>query len=415
MILLYHKIHELQQDYNNLAVTLENFKYQLELIGKYFPIVPLSEHHEGTIAITFDDGFRDFFKNASPYLNSRNIPATIFITTGQIGRQGELWTTELLRLIFIGNHQKQKFYLELPSFCYEFAVRDLEEKYTLYRALRRLCMKSDEDIQQDILGQLRDWSIQEGAGREEYAFLTEREIAELSGNKLITIGAHTVHHVSLGAFSKEHQEKEIYDSKKRLEQITGQEIYYFSYPFGSKDDYNTDTIEILKKEGFRQAYTAVSQPGMDKDYEIPRIAVPNMGQGEFDEWFYCTILQKKMSDSLKSRKNNLKCKRVTYIGKLEQDKELINGNDCIAIFGAGGRGQKLLWDLRMYAKEEKVKYFIDNDKSKQGSYLYHKKIISVGEINQDEIKIILVDSMWEKEIIDQMAERGIDGIHWILR
>lgn len=414
MILLYHKIDELQQDYNNLAVTLENFKYQLELIAKYFPIVPLSEHREGTAAITFDDGFQDFFKNVYPYLNSRNVPAAIFITTGQIGKREELWTTELLRLIFTGNHQKQKFYLELSSFCYEFAVRDLEEKYMLYRALRRLCMKSDKIMQQDILGQLRDWSGQEKVGREEYAFLTEQEIAKLSENRLITIGAHTVRHVSLGAFSKEHQKKEIYDSRKRLERITGHQIYYFSYPFGSRNDYNADTIEILKKEGFRQAYTAVPQPGTDKDYEIPRIVMPNMGRGEFDKWFYCTILQKTGQERSESGENS-KNKRVAYIGKLEHDKMLINGNDCIAIFGAGGRGQKLLWDLKAYGKEEKVKYFIDNDKSKRGSYLHHKKIISVEEIDQEEIKIILVDSMWEKEMIDQMAERGIEGIHWILR
>lgn len=415
MILFYHKINELHQDYNNLAVTLKNFEYQLELIKKYFPIVPLSEHREGTIAITFDDGFQDFFKNASPYLNHKNIPATIFITTGQIGKQEELWTTELLRLIFTGNLQKQKFYLELPSFCYEFAVRNLEEKYTLYRALRRLCMKSNEDIQRNILRQLRDWSEQKGTGRKEYAFLTEQEIAELSKNKLVTIGVHTVHHVSLGAFSKEDQKKEIHGSKKRLEQIIGHEIYYFSYPFGSQNDYNTDTIEILKEEGFRQAYTAIPQPGKDKNYEIPRIAVPNMGRGEFDEWFERIILRKVAGNNLKIREKDRKSKRVTYIGKLEDDQMLINGNDYIAIFGAGGRGQKLLWDLKAYGKDEKVKYFIDNDKSKQGSYLYNKKIIPAEKIDQSEIKIILVDSMWEKEIIEQMAEQGIEGIHWIVR
>lgn len=225
-------------------------------------------------------------------------------------------------------------------------------------------MKSKDDVQRDILGQLRDWSEQEGTGREEYTFLTEREIAEFSKNKLITIGTHTVHHISLGAFPKKYQEKEIYESKKRLEQTTGHQIYYFSYPFGSKNDYNADTIEILKKEGFRKACTAISQPGKDKDYEILRIAVPNMGKGEFDEWFYRTILQKAMPD-MKNGKNHWKSKRVTYIGKLKDDQMLINGDDSIAIFGAGSRGQKLLCDLRAYGKEEKVKYFIDNDKPKQ--------------------------------------------------
>lgn len=414
MILLYHKIDELQQDYNNLAVTLENFKYQLEYIQKFFPIVPLSEHREGTIAITFDDGFRDFFLNVYPYLISKNIPATVFITTGKIGKQEELWTTELLRLIFTGNHHKQKFCLELSSFCYEFSVRSLEDKNVLYQALRRMCMKSDENIQQDILRQLRDWAEQKEAGREEYAFLTEQEIAELSKNRLITIGVHTVHHVALGAFSREYQEKEIFCAKKMLEQITGYQISYFSYPFGGKNDYNADTIEILKKGSFDRAYIAVPQPGRDEKYEIPRITMPNMGKGEFDEWFHHTILHMDVQDRRKSGGNGWKDRRVTYIGKLEHDKTLLNGNDRIAIFGAGDRGQKLFRALKAYGKEEKVRYFIDNDKTKQGTFLYNKKIISVEQVDQNEINIVLVDSIWEKEIMDQLIEQKVEGIHWIL-
>lgn len=68
MILLYHKICKLQHDYNYIGVTPENFKYQLEYIKRYYEIVPLSQVKGDQIAITFDDGFRDFYTEVYPYL-----------------------------------------------------------------------------------------------------------------------------------------------------------------------------------------------------------------------------------------------------------------------------------------------------------------------------------------------------------
>lgn len=39
------------------------------------------------IAVTFDDGFQSFLKNAVPALRERRIPATIFVPTGDIGKK----------------------------------------------------------------------------------------------------------------------------------------------------------------------------------------------------------------------------------------------------------------------------------------------------------------------------------------
>lgn len=42
---------------------------------------PLPEH---AVAVTFDDGFRDFQETALPILDERGIPATLFVTTGAL-------------------------------------------------------------------------------------------------------------------------------------------------------------------------------------------------------------------------------------------------------------------------------------------------------------------------------------------
>lgn len=410
MILLYHKVGRLSHDYNYLGVTPENFRYQLAYIKKNYEIVPLEHVKDNTVSITFDDGFRDFYTEAYPYLTENEIPAAIFITTGKIGSTEELWTSELLRLIFTDNNHRQYFHMEMPVFSYDFPTRILEDKITMYRALRRLCMKSEGKVLNSIIEQLRVWAGIGTVCREEFIFLTEQEIRVLSDDSLITIGAHTHNHVSLGAFTKEYQKKEIIRSKVELEQITGEKIQYFSYPFGRQYDYNKETIKILRQAGFRKAYTTLLQVGKDVEYEIPRIAVPNLGKGEFESWFHKVI--QKQDENI--RMNSSKDRRVEYIGRLKDDKRLLMESKKIAIFGVGVRGKKLYRELKAYGKEEAVVCFIDNDEEKQGSRIESRQVISVEQIKEREPDAILVSSIWEKEIIEQLIQCGIGNIHWIV-
>ncbi len=410
MILLYHKIARLQHDYNFIAVTPKNFRYQMGYLKEQYDIVPLDYASDDTLSITFDDGFRDFYTEAYPYLSENNIPAAIFITTGRIGSKEELWTSELLRTIFTGNDHKAYFHLKMPLFTYDFPTQSLDDKMTMYQAIRRLCMKSEEAVLKSILSQLREWAKMESAGREEYFFLSEQEIKILAEDSLVTIGAHTCNHISLGAFEEAYQEKEIVQSKMELEEITGKQIQYFSYPFGRQYDYSKETIDILKRLGFQKAYTTLPLTGKDLMYEIPRITVPNFGEGEFESWFQ-QVMQKQQDTCGLQRKQS---EAVEYIGKLKSDKKLLQGSKKIAVFGAGVRGERVYRELTAYGKGNEVICFVDNDKIKQGSYIEGKPVISVGQIQEAKPEIIIVNSVWEKEIIEQMIRRGVRGIHWIV-
>lgn len=80
--------------------------------------------------------------------------------------------------------------------------------------------------------------------------LTDKEIVELS--KDFEIGAHTMTHPRLTKISLDEARKEIVDSKKYLEKLTGKEIKSFCYPGG---DYNKEIRDLVEESGFSYART----------------------------------------------------------------------------------------------------------------------------------------------------------------
>jgi len=94
-VLMYHSV-----DSNNefFTVTPNNFEWQMGYLRKNgFNVVSLAELVEHiksnkkipvkTVVLTFDDGYEDNFLDVFPILKKYNLPATIFLMTGFIGRK----------------------------------------------------------------------------------------------------------------------------------------------------------------------------------------------------------------------------------------------------------------------------------------------------------------------------------------
>ena len=94
---------------------------------------------------------------------------------------------------------------------------------------------------------------------------------------LIEIGAHTVNHPSLGAVGVEEQRHEIFESKRRLEEIVQQQVTSFAYPLGQRSDYSPDTIRLLQQAGFERAcINADPRSAVTRDvdrFQYPRLIV----------------------------------------------------------------------------------------------------------------------------------------------
>ena len=119
MILMYHRIADEPVDPWGLAVSPVHFEEQLQVLRRTRYPLPLTDFVRhllaGTlpahaVALTFDDGYADNFFAGKPQLAAADVPATVFLATGYLGRPGEFWWDELARLILL-EHSPQSFEL----------------------------------------------------------------------------------------------------------------------------------------------------------------------------------------------------------------------------------------------------------------------------------------------------------------
>ncbi|HHW42456.1 MAG TPA: polysaccharide deacetylase family protein [Desulfotomaculum sp.] len=102
---------------------------------------------------------------------------------------------------------------------------------------------------------------------------TRDELLDMKGSGM-EVAAHGQTHRPLAKLSPREQEEEISRVKESLDSVLEQDTRYFCYPYGS---YDQNTMEILRKKGFRLAFTMQPgwvQPG-DNPLALHRIWVGN--------------------------------------------------------------------------------------------------------------------------------------------
>lgn len=98
-VVMYHSISATGS--NNYTVTPSVFARQIRFLKHNFAIarlrsianVTIERSRRPYVALTFDDAYVNFIENAYPVLKELEVPATVFVPTGLIGRTNE-WDTD---------------------------------------------------------------------------------------------------------------------------------------------------------------------------------------------------------------------------------------------------------------------------------------------------------------------------------
>ena len=207
LVLCYHGISDFWN--HQLAVTTDAFEQQLRLLLRrgYRP-VPAAETVAGrgrVLHVTFDDAYRNV-ADAVPILERLQVPATVFACTG-----------------FASDGRP----LDVPEVA-SAAAADPEHMATM------------------------DWDMLRG--------LVERGV---------DIGSHTINHPHLPQLADEELDRELRDSRSRLEDQLGRPCKFLAYPYGDDDE---RVYRAAERAGYEGAFSLRGADRHDR-FAIPRVDI----------------------------------------------------------------------------------------------------------------------------------------------
>jgi peptidoglycan/xylan/chitin deacetylase (PgdA/CDA1 family) len=321
IILLYHRVARLETDPQLLAVTPAHFAEHLAVINRIATPMRLREMVSAAetgalpsraVSITFDDGYADNLHLAEPLLRQHGVPATIFATTGHTDTRSEFFWDELdflllqpgvlpAELILHWGQSTKRFDLaEASTYSHGQWAQDRNwnvlqparpgSRQKLYLELCALIHAMPTQQRSDCIRQIREWAGANIAGRESHRMMSSDELRAISNSPVIEIGAHTVTHPQLAAETVDQQNDEIRLSRLALETTLGQPATSFSYPFGTRRDYTSETVAAVAAAGFKMAcsnFNGKVESATDR-YQLPRFIVRDWDGVEFErrliEW-----------------------------------------------------------------------------------------------------------------------------------
>ncbi len=234
------------------------FMEHMQYLDKKYSIISYDEFYKQfskknypsdlTFIITFDDGYKNFYDEIYRVCDEISIPATVFITTGNVINRNPFWWDEARDMKKMGIDINMKKLALLTSEKREFILNNIKNKVNYTHKL-------------DIV-------------------LTKEQILEMNKNKQISFGSHTVSHTNLAVENEDNIRYELIESKKFLEKLLNKEIIHFAYP---NTCYDQRIIPILHEVGYK---TALTNPDLmvlktDNFYEIPRIGGGPYGSSKY--------------------------------------------------------------------------------------------------------------------------------------
>lgn len=192
----------------------EQFSSHLSFLENNYTLTPLrqlkdhyqsgSEIPDNSLFITFDDGWKSNY-DLLPIIKQRGYPVTIFLSTGLIG-------TDMT-----------------PG------SRIIDDEFKLDDSLLRL--NTDETNAKN--------SITPSVREEQRTMLNVSEVKEMS--KLVDFQSHGVNHNVSSALPLEMLESELVVSKKYIQDLLGNEVYAFAFPYNVVSE---NAFEIFKRHGY---------------------------------------------------------------------------------------------------------------------------------------------------------------------
>ncbi len=292
-ILVYHgvtaSLSEGIENFSKKHIDVDEFERQASFISENMNPIPLRKmvsalaHSEplpkNSVAVSFDDCYKNIHDNAFPILKKYNIAATFFISTGFVGRNRPFWTDCIEHII---NKTKiNAFDIAIDNQYKYFALSSYKNRIEAVIELKGLLKKSLPKDRSYIIEKLKEKLevYDNGDTVSNYLTLSWDDVLRFDNPPFYEVGGHTVNHEILSYLDKQKLHYEVFNCVKELNNVLNHPIDLFSYPEGQPEHFNEQTISTLKEAGIKICPTATygfNDFGADPFY-LKRIMVGFMG------------------------------------------------------------------------------------------------------------------------------------------
>lgn len=253
-----------------MYVEPETFSMHIRYLKNNFSVIPLSNvcslmndfnvksNMKPICVLTFDDGWRDFYKYAYPILLKYKVPGTVFLPTKFIGTENTFWTNKIACIIANGKNDKVNIEREITSNNKDVnnIIRfkgSVDAK--IENAILMLKNYREENIL-EILAELRE-ILRAKSTPIDRTFLNWDEVRNMAETGMVTFGSHTDGHKILIHLNDNEIMEEMSKSKVKLvlEKVVDPTCIPFCFPNG---DFDERVVRIVNDSGYSIAVTTES-------------------------------------------------------------------------------------------------------------------------------------------------------------
>lgn len=265
-------------------LALSEFEWQMQYVKKHFHVMRTSDllveleqggvTHSPSVVITFDDGLANVHSEAWPVLKRMGIPAVCFVLPSLSEGNQMIWPNLVYRAVLgSANSRADLEKLGIENIAEGFFDKD---PGALAARLSQKLKTLPHHERQHFLAGLNAPSEQfEKPLTSQLRLMTPAEIEELAKSEEFEIAFHGSRHPILSTMSADEQRQDIARAIEDLGNWSIPTIPVFAYPNGRPEDFNEDTVKILRDLGFRAAFTTEDGLIDDNDdrFRLKRIAV----------------------------------------------------------------------------------------------------------------------------------------------
>ena len=259
------------------------FEAQIRFMLRYFAPIKASQVLESParplrFAVTFDDGYEDNFRVATPILRRLGVPATFFVVSDYAGTDRVFWWEQLAEMMRTTRVPWLDPGAVLPQAAGAAAVRlplgTFAERAMAYERVSALLRDGPHAVLAGHMQRLSDaLGVRAREQGRDYALMDWNQMQQLV-RQGFEIGGHTATHCNVVGGDPAFLRTEIVASARAIEGRIGAPVLSFAYPYGHHDG-NDGVADLLREAGCRVAFAGtkgVVEANLDP-LALPRLPV----------------------------------------------------------------------------------------------------------------------------------------------